>query len=43
MCCEYGDPCVAPAGWEQFYTSAECEGGLPGTCVDGEMMLAPDG
>jgi hypothetical protein len=24
-CCQYGDPCSAPADWQQFYTPNECE------------------
>lgn len=25
-CCQYPDPCSAPEGWEQFYSSEECAG-----------------
>ena len=29
-CCEYGDPCLAPAGWQTFFTEDECKG--PSVC-----------
>jgi len=25
ICCQYGSPCVAPSGWQNFYSQAECE------------------
>jgi hypothetical protein len=25
QCCEYGNPCVAPEGWETFYSPEACE------------------
>jgi len=25
QCCQYGNPCVAPEGWETFYSLEECE------------------
>lgn len=46
MCCEYGSPCTAPGGWEQFYSNAECEAGMSGslswftTC--GDPVCGPD-
>jgi hypothetical protein len=24
-CCEYSDPCHAPAGWKQFYSETDCQ------------------
>jgi hypothetical protein len=41
MCCEYGDPCVAPAGWPAFSTLAECQGAT--ACVPGETRPSEDG
>ena len=28
LCCQYGAPCVAPAGWQVFYSEAECLSGV---------------
>jgi hypothetical protein len=41
ICCEYGNPCVAPSGWDQFASQAECD--MSAACTPGETMPSPDG
>jgi hypothetical protein len=40
-CCQYGNPCSAPAGWPQYYTMAECQG--VGGCMPGDTRAVDDG
>jgi hypothetical protein len=40
-CCEYGDPCRAPEGWEQFNTFDACSQGA--SCLLGETRPDADG